>query len=241
MQIVDAIRARTSPNAPSLARRFDVSAGYHYKHTKLTLIPGVIAEADNFDWGVLARVGVLPGDAAGRSTLIELSAGYAELNGDENSHFVFPGYGDVGPSTRIHRTGFAARALLPFGNLGEGDARPWAWPSSLPSAVGLGVAFDLERREDPASGFTDDIEHWGFEATFMDLVAARVGYMEDPSNDLHGMTGGLGVHAPVGPWATLGYDWANHPSTSGMKNMNRHGWSVWLRPDAIWRSWQAAK
>jgi len=240
MQIVDAIRKRSSADATSIAERLDVSFGYQHKRTTLTLVPGTVAEADNLDWGVLARIGILPGDAAGRSTRVEVSAGHADLNSDENSHFVFPGYGDAGPSVHIRRNGVALRAVFPFGGLGDTDARPWAWPKSVPSAVGLGVAFDVATRE-YGTNVSDEIRNWGFEATFMDILAARVGYVDDPTNDIHSMTGGVGVHAPVGPWATLGYDWANHPSAPGMKNMNRHGWSLWLHPDAIWRSRQGTK
>ena len=65
----------------------------------------------------------------------------------------------------------------------------------------------------------------------MDFLAARVGYVDDVSGDLHSMTGGLGLDAPLGPWATVGYDWANHPLTPGMKNMSRHGW---LSPCGRW-------
>lgn len=238
IQLIDAIRAKTTPGATPIAQRVDLSIGYHHKHSTVMRTPNDEAETDNHDFGVLARVGLLPGDDAGRATRVEMSGGFAVLNVDESAHFVSPVYGDLGGATRIVRTGFAVRALLPFG---DDDARPWAWPGAVPSAVGLGVAFDLDKREDPISDRTDDISHWGFEATFMEILAARVGYVDDAYHEIHKMTGGVGVHAPVGPWATVGYDWANQPSAPGMKNLNRHGWSVWLHPDAIWRSSQGAK
>jgi hypothetical protein len=239
IQLVDAIRARNAADAPALAPRFDVSAGYHHKHTRHTLFSGTTAEADNHDWGVLARVGLVAGESE-RSTRFEISAGFAELNGDENSRFVFPGFGDAGPSTHIRRTGAAVRVLLPIGD-GAPDARPWAWPGALPSAVGVGVAYDRDERENPSTGLVNDLDHWGFEATLMDVLFARVGYLDDPASDVHDLTAGAGLHLPVGPWATVGYDWAHHPSVPGMKNMNRHGWSVWLHPDAFWRGSQEAK
>lgn len=232
IQLIDAFRAAT-PGAQPLAPRFDVSVGYHDKHITDDLFPGMTAEADNHDWGALARLGLVAGESE-RSTRFEFSAGYAELNGDQGSHFFYPGFGDGGPSTRIRRTGIAARALLPFGD-GAPDARPWAWPGALRSAVGLGVAYDREQRQEAAGG-EHDVDHWGFEATFMDILSARVGYVDDPAADVSDVTVGAGLHVPIGPWLTAGYDWANHPSAPDMKNMNRHGLSVWLHPEAFWRS-----
>lgn len=236
VQLVDALRGRTTPGTEALAPRFDISAGYHHKHTKEFLAPGVSAEADNHDWGVLARIGLVAGESE-RSTRFEFSAGFARINADEGSHFVYPGYGDAGPSTRIRRTGAALRVLLPFGDSAP-DARPWAWPGAVPSAVGLGFAYDRDERTDPATGFAGDLDRWGFEGTFMDILLARVGYVDDPASDVHDVSFGAGLHLPLGPWATVGYDWARVPSPADLKDVNRHGLSVWLHPDAFWRSRQ---
>lgn len=234
VQLFDAIRSRTSPDAKPLAGRFDVSAGYHHKKTKVTLTSDITAEAENYDWGVLAKAAIGPGDAA--DPRLELSAGYADLNSDESSHFVFPGYGDQGPSTHIRRTGVAVRALLPFGDAAA-EGRPGAWPGSLTNAVSLGVAYDHDERS-VYQLHAEPIEHLGFEGAFMDILSVRAGYLNDPNSEIHRVTAGAGVHLPIGPWATVGYDWANDPSVPGMKNENRHGISLWLHPDAIWRSWQ---
>lgn len=239
IQLLDAFRAKTTPGSTPLAPGFDVSGGYHHKRTRATLVGDITAEADNFDWGVLTRFGIAAGESD-RSTRFEFSAGYAVSNDDEGSHFVFPAFGDQGPSTRIRRTGVAVRALLPFGDLAP-DARPWAWPGALPSAVALGLAYDRDERTDPNTGTSNDLDHWGFEGTFMDILAARVGYLDDPAGDVHAVTFGAGLHVPVGPWATIGYDWALQPSPPGAKDVNRHGLSLWLHPDAFWPSRQQGK
>ena len=40
---------------------------------------------------------------------------------------------------------------------------------------------------------------------------------------------------PVGPWGSLGYDFADVPLASGLDRQQRHGWSVWVQPFQIWR------
>ena len=49
-----------------------------------------------------------------------------------------------------------------------------------------------------------------------------------------GITYGAGVTLPVGPWGSLGYDFADVPLVSGLDRQQRHGWSVSLDPVRFW-------
>jgi hypothetical protein len=239
---VDAIRGLHSPDVPALSRWGDVSFGWQHKKTSIALVPGEPeAVAENDDWGVTGRIAPFPGQPSGRSALLELSFGYADLNNDETSHFVFPTLGDAGPSTRIQRTGFAARTMLPFGGAQDGESSPWAWwLATVPSAVEIGVAYDRELRTRVGSS-SAEVDHWGLEVSLMEILTGRVGHVDDPTNDIHGVSGGLGVHVPIGSWGSVGYDWASDPTPEGLKSLNRHGFSAWLHPTAIWSSWRNAK
>jgi len=240
--LLDKLPALRASGAGSLARIVDVRAGYQHKRTSVVLSPGLPeATAENFDWGLAGRVALVPGAMDGRSTRLEFAGGLAEINADESSHFTLPGYGDIGPSTRIRRTGVAAHAVLPFGaDPGpDGDSAPWSWwPASLPSAVELGLAYDREERMEGGAAAAEIADHWGFEGSFMRILFARAGYLLDEVRQLHHVSAGLGLHAPIGPWATVGYDWANVPVGNGLKNQNRHGFSAWLHPAAIWKAWR---
>jgi hypothetical protein len=239
LQVLNALRDALTPGAAPILPRLDLGFGYQHKSTRVVLAPGVVAEAENFDWGVSGRYAVLTGDPAGRTTRVELSAGFAELNADESTEFDFGASGNAGPSTRMRRLGLATRAVLPFGAGSSGEGTPWTWwPAAVPSAVVLGLAYDREERTAGGAGPKQDVDHWGLEASFMEILTGRMGYVNDPDGDIHDVTFGVGLRAPIGPWASLGYDWARMPQASGLERLDRHGWSAWIHPRAIWESTQ---
>jgi hypothetical protein len=240
LELVNAYRAAFRGDEAPLLPRLDVGLGYQHKRTRVVLAPGVVAEAENHDWGLNARFAVLPGDPEAGRARVELSAGFAELNADETSEFDFGGAtGHAGPSTRMRRLGFAARAVLPFGAPSPGEGSPWTWwPAAVPSAIVLGVAYDHEQRTAGGSAPGEDADHWGCEASFMEILTGRAGYVSDLSGDITDFTFGVGLRAPIGPWASLGYDWARVPQAAGLERLDRHGWSAWIHPLAIWRSTQ---
>ena len=239
LRLVNALRAALAPGCAPFVPRLDLAFGYQRKRTRVVLSPGVVAEAENHDWGATGRYAVLPGDAEGRLARCEVSAGFAELNADEGSGFDFGPSGTAGPSTRLRRLGVAARAVLPFGARVTPAGAPWSWwPVGVPSAIVLGLAYDRDVRTAGGSGPRHELDHWGLEATFMDILAGRIGYVNDPDADVTDFTFGLGLRAPIGQWASLGYDWARVPQASGLDRLDRHGWSAWLHPGAIWASTQ---
>ena len=240
-QVYDAVRALRAPGAKALADRVDVAFGYQHKRTRIVKAPGIVAEADNFDWGVNGRYAILPGDPHGRATRIEVTAGYAELNADESSRFDF-GPGDTGPSTYIQRTGVGARVVLPLGTGEDGGPSMWSWwPGAVPSAIELGIAYDHEQRSAGGDPPKEDSDHYGFEVSLLSILIGRIGYVSDKERLIEDVTYGVGVHAPIGPWGNVGYDWASYPQAESLSHVNRHGWSAWLYPGAIWESWKGSK
>ena len=238
LQLLDAFRLNRDHDASRFSQRADVSFGYQHKSTEISQVAGSSARAENFDWGVQARVAILPGDHEGREPRLELGGGYAMLNADENSLFDFGPTAGTAPSTQIQRTGFALHASLPLSQSGDEGAGPWGWWfATVPRALDVGLAYDREALS--AGGGADrDVERVGFEATLMGILAGRLGHVDDPYNNISGMTYGVGVHLPLGPWASLGYDWASVPvaSDSGLDPLGRHGFAAWLHPIVLWRS-----
>jgi hypothetical protein len=237
IQMLDAFRLQRDRDAPQWSQRADVSFGYQHKQTEVLLAPGADASADNFDWGVQAQFAVLPGDREARQARLELGAGYAVLNADTDSRFVFPFFGSD-PSTRMERMGASVHASLPLTGAGDDAAGPWGWWfATVPRALDLGLAYD---RETLSAGTSPkvDVDHVGFEVSLMGVLAGRMGYVNDPSGDVQDMSFGFVVHVPVGPWASFGYDWASVPvaNGSGLDPNKRHGFAVWLHPVSWWRS-----
>jgi hypothetical protein len=238
LQMLDAFRLQRDREAPQWSQRADVSLGYQHKQTEVMLAPGVDASADNFDWGVQAQFAVLPGDREARQARLELAAGYAVLNADTDSQFDFAGFG-LAPSARMERAGASVHASLPLTGAGDDAAGPWGWWfATVPRALDLGFAYDRENLKAGDSSIETNVDHVGFEVSVMGVLTGRMGYVNDPDSEIQDMSFGFGVHLPVGPWASLGYDWASVPvaSGSGLDPNKRHGFAVWLHPVSWWRS-----
>ncbi len=237
VQLIDVLRARRDPDSHPWSTHADVSFGYQSKETQLFLAPGAEARARNSDWGVQATIAVLPGDTEGREARLELAAGYALLNADEQSEFDFGGAGGTAPSSRIERTGVALHATLPFAGAADEGGAPWGWWfATVPRAVEIGFAYDRESRSTPGLASAVDVDHLGCEASLMGLLAGRIGFVNDSDIDVSGMSFGFGVHLPIGPWASVGYDWASVPQPQGIDATIRNGFAVWLHPIALWRA-----
>ena len=238
VQLLDAFRLQQDREAPQWSQRADVSFGYQHKQTEIELVPGVAASADNFDWGVQAQFAVLPGDREARQARLEIGAGYAVLNGDADSRFEYPGFGASDPQVQMKRAGVSVHASLPLTGAGDDAAGPWGWWfATVPRALDLGLAYDRENLT-AGSSSEAEVDHVGFEVSVMGVLTGRMGYVNNPDGEVQDMSFGFGVHLPVGPWASLGYDWASVPvaSGSGFDPNKRHGFAVWLHPVSWWRN-----
>jgi len=238
VQLVDLFRLQRDPDARRYSQRADISFGYQGKSTEISIAPGDVQHADNHDWGVQARFAILPGDHEGREPRVEFGAGYADLNVDQNTRWSLgPGPSPPVPSTRIERTGISLHASLPFAGSEAETTDPWGWWfATVPRALDLGVAYDMESLSYPGASGTADVKRVGFEASLMGILAGRMGYVNDPTHVVDAMSFGFGVHVPLGPWASFGYDWASVPQTKGADALVRQGFAAWLHPIVLWRS-----
>ena len=236
VQVLDFLRARRGDSGLPWSQRADLSFGYQQKDTQVSFGPSFDASAANWDWGLMGSVAVLPGDTEGRESRVEVGAGYAVLNADDNSLFDF-GIPLQAPSTRMERLGFSTHATLPFGGAHQqgGSAFDW-WEATVPRTVELGFAYDLENRSVGSSGPKEATHHYGFEARLMGILAARTGFVDPPHSDFDGWSFGFGVHLPIGPWAGVGYDWAQVPTPEGIDEIRRHGFAFWLHPVVLWKN-----
>src|SRR5947207_10310207 len=97
--------------AGDLERHGELSLGFQRKHTRVSLAPGVAAEADCVDWGAIGRISPLQWFAADAAMDLDLAAGYAVLNAND-AGFTFPSETSAVPPSRIRREGFSLRAAI---------------------------------------------------------------------------------------------------------------------------------
>ena len=238
VQLIDAWRGCRGGSGSPWARRLDLRFGWQWKDTELRFLPGPdgSSRAGNQDWGLQARVGIVPGDRAGRRPSLDLAFGHAVLNADEDSRFVFFD-GSEAPSSLHRRTGLALHAVLPWPGAGPGGVEPWGWWfATVSRAVELGFAYDRSVSSAPGGGEESAAEGVGFEAALMRVLFVRLGHVEDRAGGVDGFSFGLGAHVPVGRWGQVGYDWAREPMAAGSDPRQRHGVSVWLHPLAVLES-----
>jgi len=241
-ELVDALRRHRDPDVPSLARWFDLRGGWQRRRADLRLAPGTSSRESQFDWGAQARVALLPGRPDGRAPRVEVAGGWAVLSADRDVRFDFGGTSTPGAATRHERRGVAAHAVVPWAGEGTGGAGPWGWWfATVPQAVELGFAWDHDDRTVPGSSFEASSDHVGFEASVMRILFARLGQLDDPREDVSGLTWGFGVHLPVGLLADVGYDFASVPNATGIERGRRHGWSVALHPEELLRRERPAR
>jgi hypothetical protein len=233
IRLFDAIRRAGGAAGASGPRRIDLAGGYQHKHTVVALAPSVFGagpEADCLDWGASGRVSLTSDLSPEALWHMEVSGGYAVLNAND-AQFDFGGLGSAPPS-RIRREGFAMH-LSRRSPWSAPGATPASWfLSGIPHAFELGWARDWEQVA-AGGGPTDfRVDRIGVEGTVLGVLTGRFGHQTDRVGELIGDTWGLGVRLPVGPWASVAYDRASVPQArgSGLPNVTRQGWSLWLDP-----------
>jgi hypothetical protein len=234
IQLYDAIRHTQGAPIATQPRRVDVAGGFQHKHTTVSVgSPLTAPEADCVDWGVSARVALTP-DLSGNAPFhLELSGGYAVLNAnDAQFDFDF----DSAPPSRIRRGGLALHGSIPSPWSADGKA-PMLWLlSGEPRVVELGLAQDWEHIDAGGGPPEYDVERFGMELTLLGMLTGRIGHETDRAGEIIGNTGGFGARLPIGPWASVAYDYASIPQAkdSGLPNVKRQGWSAWVYPVRIW-------
>lgn len=222
----------------SFARYGDVAFGENFKDCTVdfSAVPfGSRARAKNHDWGVLARVSPSAFLRHGREGVwdADVAFGHSVLNaGDER--FAFLDEDQPTPPSRIRRTGFAAT-----GSLAQPTAMHMAFEhfpilSALGPLVRLTVSFDHEAI---VTGHGYEVDRSGQELSLLGVVDLRHGHVSDPTGEIIGDTRGVGFCLPLGKVAAFRWDYAEVPQArdSGLPNVTRRSWSMWVNPAEIIR------
>jgi len=191
----------------------DVAFGYQSKSSKATISPpGRVGfefdEAGTYDWGVTGRLALARWWGADASYRLDLSGAFSQVNSST--------------SQQIDRTGVALH-LSPAPPIERSSSPPsptWWRPNDVPE-LSMGLAYDHERQPEAAFG----VDHYGLEANVFRLLSLRVGYISYRESGSEGVTYGGGLSLPIGPWGSVGYQFAD-----GFDRQFRQGWSVWIEP-----------
>ncbi|MBI5171169.1 MAG: hypothetical protein HZA61_16905 [Candidatus Eisenbacteria bacterium] len=222
----------------SIARYGDVAFGENFKDAIVALAPadlGGAARAKNHDWGVLARVSPSAFLRHGRDGVwdADVAFGHSVLNaGDEL--FVFLNEDQASPPSRIRRTGFAATASLAQPTAMHAAFEHLPILSALGPFVRLTVSFDHEAI---VTGQGYDVDRSGQELSILGVVDLRHGHVKDIAGEIVDDTRGIGLCLPLGKIAAFRWDYAEVPQArdSGLPNVTRRSWSMWVNPAEIVR------
>lgn len=244
LRLFDALRGTRGKGAREPGP-VDFAAGFQHKHTLVALAPSTgfgTAEADCLDWGLSARVSLLPRSTPGSPAHLELSGGFAVLNAND-ARFVFLNEDRASPPSRIRRMGLALHASLASPWSPVGGANPIWLVTGVRHAFELGLALDSEHVSAGGAPPGFNVERFGLESTVLGLLSGRIGHVTDRLGDIVGNTWGFGVRLPLGPWASVSYDRASvpQPRDSGLSSVTRQGWSAWLDPVRMWTDHRAER
>jgi hypothetical protein len=215
---------------PRFTRYADVAIGYAHQRVQVSMLPYLEGEATTSGLGVFARLTPLDtfGSDASDPMRFDLGVGWSALNRDEEtptpSLFGMP---------RIHRFGVAARF-----ERGRHAAGVGATSSRHPLAgtyepfITAAVAVDMEHFESyGASPPSYDVQRYGLEGQLLNVLALRVGRVEDRDGDIEGWSFGVGAGYTAGRFGRVQYDFAAVPQSKDLHSMvKRHALSVTLHP-----------
>jgi len=246
VSLIDGLR-RLRGQDSDFAAFGDFSYGIQRKRAVVVLGLSIAGEPnrDAEDWGVLARISPLhPGFPEGNSQFsVDLGYGAALLSANDVTVTYPPGY--PVPVSRIRRTGGSVRIAFqgagviargpgPLALLAEG-AVPLVQLSIAADdeRVGLTAAWDIFRRAGFILPYT--VHRRGFELGVANMAFVRFGHVEDRMGDIVDDTFGWGVQLPFADVGGVRYDHASVPQASGLQDVKRDGWSMWLDPLALVR------
>ncbi|MCC6652788.1 MAG: hypothetical protein IT348_16670 [Candidatus Eisenbacteria bacterium] len=225
--------------ARSIARYGDLAFGQNFKEATVSLTPSPsgAARATNHDWGLLARLSPSSLLRHGRDGVwdVDVAVGHSVMNaGDEK--FVFVDEDLAVSPTRLIRTGVAAT-----GSLAQPTAMRMAF-ERLPLLSALGPLVRVTVSRDAVHTDTKvnnkwEMDQWGAEFSFLGVVDLRYGHVDDPLGEIVDDTRGIGLCIPLGKVARVRWDYAEVPQArdSGLPDVKRRSWSMWVDPAAIVR------
>jgi len=224
---------------PTVAPWGDVSLGITRKDLEMRLAPGMGGATTAYDWGLLARA--TPLHLRGEVLVLQAELGYAHstLSYNDDATVEFPNEDQAERVARHRVDGFSVRVAasprwlereLDDGFL-AGLMRGFA------PLVSVGASWERTTSDAGEGSFSYRRAGTGLELSFANVFAIRAGGYEDRTGGIDDGTSGWSVGLPVGPWGGARFDHARFPQAadSGLDDLEREGWSVWIDPVAIWR------
>jgi hypothetical protein len=240
---IEALARWRGAEPPALTRWVDLAFGVSSKDVDVVLAPRRLwgtASATGDDVGLLLRATPLDNTRGATPPVplrLDLSYGHSILNyNDEN--VVFIPWAQPSPLSRIFFDGFAARVAvgLPATLRSSFGGRDWLADSFEPM-LSVGLARDHEHVQagaDANGGY--DVTHLGAEVTALNLLTVRSGYLDDPSGERSGATFGLGIGFQLGRFLGFRYDYGTLPEATGLSDLKRHGYTIFVDPVAFYRA-----
>jgi len=239
LEAIDGFRRASAPRGWS--RYGDVAFGMNFKDVTVSLAPGTEGSTKANDWGVLVRltpVDFLDGSGS-LPVRVDLSYAHSVLSGNDDATIAFPSELEPARVSRHRRDGFAGRvAFSPKGLVDRAygtTTRNVLLRGFLP-LVSVGGAYEKATIDagDGTTGYKTTGS--GVEFEIANVFAWRTGNYTDKTGGIDDGTSGWSLGLPIGPWAGFRYNHATFPESSGLSNLERTGWQVWINPFAIGQS-----
>jgi hypothetical protein len=249
VRLTEGLMGLTGREAPRWSRFVEVAGGLAFKDVEVALAPGFtggVARTRARDRGVLVRLTPVDLEALGGPFPLRLDVGYgaSQLSYNDDAVMRFLNEDRADRVSRHRRDGFAVRlaadppalrALMEERSTRGGFAR------GLSPLVSLGMASDTDDIDagDGTRGYRT--ESTGFELALANVLAFRWGRYRDRLGDIDGSTSGWSVGLPVGEWGGARFEHATFPQAedSGLDDLDRDAFMVWMDPLAVWRSVRA--
>ena len=141
--------------------------------------------------------------------------------------------GSSEPLARIVRHG--ASASLATGVPRRFGASSWLTRAFTPMYA-AGIVGDLEKVEPGDGTGRHDIERYGVEATYANVLTLRHGHVRDAATGIDGTTFGYSLGFDFGTAAGVRYDRARVPQAKGLADLERRGFTAWVDPLVMLRA-----
>jgi hypothetical protein len=241
--LIEALARWRGAEPPALTRWVDLAFGVSSKDVDVVRAPRRLwgtASATGDDVGLLLRATPLDNTRGATPAVplrLDLSYGFSILDFND-AYLVFLNEDLASPLSRIFFNGCAARVAvgLPVSLRPSLGGTGWLADSFDP-LLSVGLARDNEHVQaggNRHSGY--DVTHLGAEVTALNLVTVRTGYLDDPLGERSGATFGLGIGFQLGRFLGFRYDYGTLPESTGLSDLKRHGYTIFVDPVAFYRA-----
>ena len=229
LEMLESLVGATGSDVSSLSRHLDISLGHSWKQVLVDLGPTVRGDANEKDWGALARLTPI-GSRPSSRVRVALSAALSRRN-YEDSRIVYVDTIESDPIVEQRLVGGAAHIAF---NLPVGRGGVW---DILTPSIGIGASWQEARYYDGGVRLGDSIERRsGQEINFMGIVSGRHGYVDDDAGGIHNDTWGVSAGLQYRGIFGVRYDWAQVPQAEFLdQEVERRGITAFFDPFRLWR------